>query len=267
MADEPGAPTLTVAVADGVAVVELCRPELRNRIDEQLDDDLAQALEQLRQDPEVRAVVLGSTGKVFSAGGDTARMLGHPKADPLEWMRGVDRGRRLFRQCCDFPKPLVAAVQGDVYGLGTSIVLTADAIVSAPGVRFADPHVHMGLVAGDGGVVAWPSNMAHVLAKRHLLWGTPILAEDAHRIGMVTDLVPTRDEVRPRALEIAAQVAALPPVAVQLTKRALNQVQAARIQEAFDLGFYLEAMTLGTEDMVEAVTAFLEKRTPTFKGR
>jgi enoyl-CoA hydratase/carnithine racemase len=134
-------------------------------------------------------------------------------------------------------------------------------------VKLADPHIRMGLVAGDGGVVAWPSNMAGTLARRHLLWGIPILAEDAHRIGMVTDLVDTPDEVRPLALELAAQVAALPPVAVQLTKRAMNKVTSAQAEDAFDLGFYLEAMTLGSADMQEAVTAFLAKRKPTWRGR
>jgi enoyl-CoA hydratase/carnithine racemase len=125
----------------------------------------------------------------------------------------------------------------------------------------------MGLVAGDGGVVAWPANLATTLAKRHLLWGEPLLAEDAHRLGVVTDLVAARDDVRRRAEELAVRVAAMPPVAVQLTKRALNQTVASRINEAFDLGFYLEALTLGTDDMVEAVTAFLEKRAGVWKGR
>ncbi len=258
---------LTVSVADGVAVIEMCRPELRNRIDDQLNNELEVAFTAAAIDDHVRVVVLTSTGRVFSAGGDTERMLRQADESPLEWMKSVDGGRKFFRLFADFPKPFVAAVQGDVYGLGTSIVLTADAIVSARGVKFADPHVHMGLVAGDGGVVAWPTNVSGVLARRHLLWGIAMLAEDAYRVGMVTDLVDTPDEVKPKALEIAAQVAALPPVAVQLTKRALNKVTGSRIDDAFDLGFYLEAVTLGTADMVEAVSAFLEKRTPTWKSR
>ena len=258
---------LNVTIADGVAVLEMCRPDLLNRIDTQLNDELEAAVIRCATLPEVRVAVLCSTGRVFSAGGDTERMLRHRNEGPLEWMHAVDHGRRFFRLFADFPKPLVAAVHGDVYGLGTSIVLTADAVVAARGVKLADPHIRMGLVAGDGGVVAWPSNMAGTLARRHLLWGIPILAEDAHRIGMVTDLVDTADAVRPLALELAAQVAALPPVAVQLTKRALNKVTSAQTEDAFDLGFYLEAMTLGSEDMEEAVTAFLAKRKPTWRGR
>jgi enoyl-CoA hydratase/carnithine racemase len=125
----------------------------------------------------------------------------------------------------------------------------------------------MGLVAGDGGAIAWPANLSATMTKRHLLWGEALVAEDAHRLGVVTDLEPSVDAVRTRAKTLATRVAALPPVAVQLTKRALNQSVAARIAESFDLGFYLEAMTLGTEDMVEAVNAFHEKRRGSWKGR
>ena len=139
----------------------------------------------------------------------------------------------------------------------------AESLFGAMGSR----HVHMGLVAGDGGVIAWPINMAMTLAKRHLLWGDALSAEDAHRIGLVTDLVATRDEVDALAAKLAARVAGLPPVAVQLTKRALNKVVQSRTDEAFDLGFYLEAVSLGSEDMVEAVTAFLEKRRGVWRGR
>jgi enoyl-CoA hydratase len=259
--------TLTLEIVDGVAVVELCRPEIHNRFDHQLHDELVVVLRTTAANPEVRALLLAAQGAVFSAGGDTQRMLEGAKESPPERFAGVDRGRELFRLAADYPKPFVVALDGDTYGVATSVVLMADAVVSAPGVKIADPHVHMGLVAGDGGVIAWPINMATTLAKRHLLWGEPLLAEDAHRIGLVTDLVDDAAQVRPRAERLAQRVASLPPVAVQLTKRALNQTVAARVAEAFDLGFYLEAISLGTEDVVEAVHAFHDKRRGVWKGR
>src|SRR5262249_38297739 len=154
--------------------------------------------------------------------------------------------------------PLVAAVHGHVFGVATSLVLTADAIVSTPGVRIVDPHVHMGLVAGDGGCVMWPANLPFARAKRHLLWGEPLLAEDAHRFGMVTDLVDSGDDVRPLAIELAERVAGLPPVGVQLTKRALNKLLGARVDDVFDTAFYLEAISASTADVREAVAAFQE---------
>lgn len=249
-----------------VGELRLSRPDLANRFDGVLLGELAGALTELGADPEVRAVVLTSTGRHFSAGGDTAAMLAaHDDLQVL--LAQVDEGRRLFRTFADFPKPLIAAVHGHVFGVATSLVLTADAIVSTPGVRISDPHVHLGLVAGDGGCVTWPAHLPLVRAKRHLLWGEPLLAEDAYRLGMVTDLVDDADSVRPAALEIAGTVAALPPVAVQLTKRALNKVLGSRIEDVFDTAFYLEAISARTADMREAVAAFSERRPGVWTGR
>ena len=249
-----------------VGELRLCRPDVQNRFDGVLIGELGGALTELGDDPEVRAVVLSSTGKHFSAGGDTEEMLAG-NADVQVLLAQVERGRRLFRAFADFPKPVVAAVHGHVFGVATSLVLTADAVVSTPGVRISDPHVHMGLVAGDGGCVTWPAQLPLVRAKRHLLWGEPLLAEDAHRLGLVTDLAADADAVRAEALRIAAEVAALPPLAVQLTKRALNKGFAARVEEVFDTGFYLEAISASSADLREAVEAFKDRRPGTWSGR
>lgn len=255
-----------VSADGGVGVLRLCRPELHNRFDDTLFGEIEPALGELEADPDVRAVVLASTGRTFSAGGDTEIMLA-ANADLGVLMTQINDGRRLFRAFADFGKPLVAALHGHVFGVATSLVLTADAVVSAPGVKIADPHVHMGLVAGDGGCVTWPASLPLIRAKRHLLWGEPLLAEDAYRLGLVTDLAGSPAEVEGLALEVAAQVAALPPVAVQLTKRALNKVLGARIDEALDTAFYLEAISMSTADVREAVTAFKEKRPGVWTGR
>ena len=249
-----------------VGELRLCRPELQNRFDGLLLGELGDALTELCADPEVRAVVFSSTGKHFSAGGDVDMMLA-ANADLQVLLTQVDEGRRLFRVFADAPKPVIAAVHGHVFGVATSLVLTADAVVSAPGVLISDPHVHLGLVAGDGGCVTWPSNLPLIKAKRHLIWGEPLKAEEAHRLGLVTDLAESPEAVHPMALELARRVAALPPVAVELTKRALNKVLAARIDEVFDTAFYLEAISASTADLREAVAAFKEKRTGVWSGR
>ncbi|MWA03240.1 enoyl-CoA hydratase/isomerase family protein [Actinomadura sp. LD22] len=249
-----------------VGELRLCRPDVQNRFDDVLFGELGDALGELAADTEIRAVVLSAAGKHFSAGGDTETMLA-ANADLQVLLAQVDDGRRLFRAFADFPKPLIAALHGHVFGVATSLALTADAVVSAPGVRISDPHVHLGLVAGDGGCVTWPANLPLVRAKRHLLWGEPLLAEDAHRLGLVTELAESAEAVRPLALELAERVAALPPVAVQLTKRALNKVLAARADEVFDTAFYLEAISASTADLREAVEAFTQKRPGVWSGR
>jgi enoyl-CoA hydratase len=249
-----------------VGELRLSRPELHNRFDDALLGELGPALEELGRDPEIRAVVLSSTGKHFSAGGDTETML-TANRDLQVLLAQVDEGRRLFRTFADFTKPLIAAVHGHVFGVATSLALTADAVVSTPGVRISDPHVHLGLVAGDGGCVTWPASLPLVRAKRHLLWGEPLLAEDAYRLGMVTELADSAEQVHALAWELAERVAQLPPVAVQLTKRALNKVLGARIDEVFDTAFYLEAISASTADLREAVAAFEEKRPGVWTGR
>src|SRR5260370_27959785 len=108
----------------------------------------------------------------------------------------------MVRLCGDFNKHLVAVVHGHVFGVATSLVLTADAVVSTAGVRISDPHVHLGLVPGDGGCVTWPANLPLVRAKRHLLWGEPLLAEDAYRLGPGYDLAPDTQSAPPLAMHI-----------------------------------------------------------------
>ncbi|HEV7792117.1 MAG TPA: enoyl-CoA hydratase/isomerase family protein, partial [Pseudonocardia sp.] len=231
--------TLTVhRVSEGngaVAEIQLSRPELLNRFDEALHHELIAAIEEVTSDEGVLAVVLSSTGKYFSAGGDTEIMLAAAK-DTQVRMALLDNGRRLFRALADFPKPLVIALAGDTFGLGATVVLLGDAVVTAPDVKIADTHVRMGLVAGDGGAVAWPVNMPLARAKRHLLTGDPLTGAEAHQFGLVSDLVADRTEVRPAALALAARLADLPPLAVQLTKRALNKYLSSHTDDVLDLG-------------------------------
>lgn len=258
--------TLETSLDGHVAELRLSRPDLLNRFDDELLAELGPALAELGADPEVRAVLWTSTGKHFSAGGDTATILrGVEDLDHL--MTGVDRGRALYRAFADFGKPLVVALHGHVFGVATSLVLTADAVVTTPVAKLSDPHVHMGLVAGDGGCISWPVNMPLLRAKRHLLWGEPMTGQEAYDLGMVSDLVDAAGDVAPRARELAERVAALPPVAVQLTKKTLNKGFAARVDEVLDTGFAYEAISNRTADVVEAVTAFAEGREGRWTGR
>jgi enoyl-CoA hydratase len=257
---------LTLNVEDKIAHIQLCRPQLLNRFDMLLHREMLEALREVAAMQDVRATVWSSTGRFFSAGGDTQIML-DAAGDMGNRMALIDEGRALFQAAADFPKPLVVALAGNSYGLGTTLVLAADAIVSCPAVEFSDPHIVMGLVAGDGGAVVWPSSFGMIKAKRHLLTGDPITAAEAHRLGVVTDLVDSVDQVLPAATALAKKIAALPPLAVQMTKRALNKALMARADEVLDLSLYLEGLSFGTEDLLEAVAAFKEKRKGVWKGR
>lgn len=257
--------TLTLAVEGSVAEVTLTRPEVLNRFDFDLHRELTEVLLELRGRSELRAVVLASSGKVFSAGGDFELMLAC-RSDTALRARTVDEGRLLFSLLVDLPVPVVAALQGDAIGLGATVALACDAVVASRTARISDPHVAVGLVAGDGGCVVWPQAAGILRAKRHLLTGDPLPAADAFAMGLVTDLVDGPDEVLPAARALADRITGLPPLAVQGTKRALNRVLQQRAGEVLDLSFSLEAAAMCSDDLVEAIAAFRERRAPTYTG-
>ncbi|KAF0956988.1 enoyl-CoA hydratase/isomerase family protein [Rhodococcus sp. T7] len=251
---------------DGVAEISLSRPKLFNRVDAVLHRELADVIERISTDRTIRAVVLGSTGKAFSAGGDFELMQA-AHGDVMERRAIVDDGRRLLQAFVTVPQPIVAAVQGPAIGLGATLVLLCDIVVAARAATLADSHVALGLVAGDGGCLVWPQAAGMVRARRHLLTGDPLDAETAFGFGMVTDLVDDADEVLPAARSIASRVARLAPLAVQGTKRALNRVTQQRAGEVVDLSFAYEEHTLASDDLLEGIAAFQERRDANFRGR
>jgi enoyl-CoA hydratase len=251
--------------ADAVRVLTLSRPELFNRFDAQAHHDFVAALAQISADEDARSVVLASTGKVFSAGGDFDLMR-EAHADPAVRRAIVDDAKQLLTALLSLPQPIVAAVQGAAMGLGATIILACDAVVAARGAVLADSHVNVGLVAGDGGAVVWPATAGALRARRHLLTGDPLDAESAHALGMVTDLVDAPEEALPAAHAIAERMAALPPLAVRLTKRAINHGLLQRAGEVLELSLAYEEATLASDDLLEAIAAFQERRPGKYAG-
>jgi enoyl-CoA hydratase len=251
---------------DGVCQIVLSRPELMNRFDPLLHHELTRALREVATDASVRAVVLASTGKAFSAGGDFELMENAHK-DATTRREIIDDARQLLNAFLELPQPVVVAVQGAAIGLGATVALLCDAVVAAESAVLADTHVAIGLVAGDGGCLVWPQALGMTRARRHLLTGDPLDARTAFQLGMVTDLVDSPGEAHPAALAIAQRIAALAPLAVQGTKRALNKVSQQRAGEVIDLALALEEQTLASEDLLEGVSSFKERRAPQFRGR
>ena len=257
--------TLAITYDGPRAEITLTRPDVHNRFDAVLHADFITALTEVRHRGDVRSLVLASTGATFSAGGDFELMRALHD-DPRLRQASIDEGRRLLGDLIDMPIPIVTALQGDAIGLGATVVLATDAVVAARSAGLSDPHVAIGLVAGDGGCVVWPAAAGMLRAKRYLLTGDRIGAEEAYGMGLVTDLVDTAADVLPAARALAARMAALPPLAVQGTKRALNRSLQARAGEVLDLSFALEGMSMASADLLEAIAAFREKRRPTYHG-
>ena len=261
-----GHQTLSLDIDGRVARITLTRPELMNRFDEALHEDLLSVLGEVGADENVRAAVLASTGPAFSAGGDFDFM--HKAHDDAAFFaHHVDIGRRLLMELVGLRVPVVAAVQGPAIGLGATVALACDCVVAARSAVLADPHVQVGLVAGDGGCLVWPQAVGMLRAKRYLLTGDRLGAEDAWRFGLVTDLVDEPGEVLPAALALAERLAALPPLAVQGTKRALGNLVRSRAAEVVDLAFAYEAQSMGSEDLLEAIDAVRERRPGVYRNR
>jgi enoyl-CoA hydratase/carnithine racemase len=256
---------LKIEVSNRVATVTLNRPEVRNAANGGMLDELRSIWIDLADDREVNAVVLTGAGESFCVGGDINQMAGGDfgkEGEVVDFAQGL----RMINGLLDLDKPIVCALNGDAVGLGASLALLCDIAVMAEEGRIGDPHVRMGLVAGDGGVLIWPLLMGVNRAKEYLMRGLLIKAVEAERLGLVNHVAP-RAEVYPRALEIAQELADGATWAIRWTKLSINALlkERANLTQLSSLG--LEHVAMHTQDHREAARAFKEKRKPQFTGR
>lgn len=258
--------TVSVTIDGDVAEILLNRPDQLNAFDHAMHIETKEAFLEVRALPDIRAIVFGAAGTTFSAGGDFDLIL-KDREDAGTRAQMRTEGKLLLSAIADCHVPVVTALQGQAVGLGATVALGADAIVAARNAKISDPHVVIGLAAGDGGCVMWPLHTGLLRAKRYLLSGDRLTAEQAYEMGLITDIVDTAEEVLPTARALARRMASLPPMAVQSTKRVLNQIFRMRLEELFDYGMAMEMETFVSEDLVEAIGAFREKRKPVYKNR
>ena len=248
-----------------VLVVTIDRPDSPiNAVDEQMHHELTALFPLLQRETQARCVVLTGAGGAFSAGGDFAWFPQLQEPGRLEALHAD--ATSMIWDLLDVQVPIVAAVNGHAMGLGASLALLCDVIVMAESATIGDPHVKVGLVAGDGGTVAWPLALGPALAKQYLLTGDALTAPDAHRLGLV-NLVAPDERCLDEAIGLAQRIAANPPMAVQLTKVAVNQLVKDAAAKAFDLATSLEMKTFASADHAEALAAIAEKRPPKFENR
>jgi enoyl-CoA hydratase len=174
--------------------------------------------------------------------------------------------KRMIGDLLDVPQPIVCALNGHAMGLGASIALLCDVIFMAESATIGDPHVRVGIVAGDGGTMAWPLAVGPARAKQYLLTGDPVPAREAERIGLVNEVVPDT-ELDERAMAFAHRLAAGAPLAVQYTKQAVNKLVKDAMNLTLDAATALELVTFHSADHQEALAALREKRPPRFTGR
>ncbi|HVW40009.1 MAG TPA: enoyl-CoA hydratase/isomerase family protein [Amycolatopsis sp.] len=250
---------LTVESDGPVRIVTLNRPEQLNAFTDDLHDALTSVWQELSRDWEAGAVVLTGAGRAFSAGGNVPGFL-DSAADSDVRRSGMREAGRLVDEMLRFHLPVVAAVNGPAVGLGASVAVMCDVVFIAEHAYLADPHVAMGLVAGDGGTVTWPSMMSVLSAKEYLLTGDRIPAAEAQRLGLANRVV-TADELMPKALAFAHRLAELPQQAVQDTKRAINLHLRAAAERVLPYALAAEELSFASDDVARIARRFAEKKT------
>ncbi len=250
---------------EGVLRVVIDHPTSpRNAVDDLLHGELVRLFAALKREREARAVLLTGRGGIFSAGGDFAWF---PTLTDLAALEALRRdAKQMIWDLLDVPIPIVAAINGPAVGLGASIALLCDVIWMAESASIADPHVRVGIVAGDGGVAIWPLALGPARAKQYLLTGDRVEAVEAERIGLVNRVVPDA-ALESEAFAFAKRLAEGAPLAIQYTKQAVNKLLKDALNVAFDASTALEIVTFQSEDHREALAAIAEKRPPRFRGR
>ena len=263
--DDRGFETLRIARRGAVLEVTIDHPKSDlNTVDGTLHEELTALFRALRSEREARAVVLTGSKRAFCAGGDFAWLQQLQGLADLDVVRRD--GKQLIWDLLDVEVPIVAALNGPAVGLGASIALLCDVIFMADTASIADPHVRVGIVAGDGGTAIWPLVLGPARAKEFLLTGDKVDAATAERIGLVNHVVPAA-ELLPRALAYARKLADGAPHAVRWTKLAVNKLILQQLNLTLELGLATEFMCTTTDDTKEAFAAFREKRKPVFRGR
>jgi enoyl-CoA hydratase len=247
-----------------IATIDHPRSDL-NAVDEMLHDDFSELFAMLKREGDARAIVLtGGDKRAFSAGGDFDWF---PTLRPIDTLDRLRRAaKQLIWDLLDVEVPIVCALNGSAAGLGASVALLCDVIVMSERASIVDPHVNVGLVAGDGGTAVWPLLLGPLAAKRHLLLGEPLRADEALRLGVAAEVCSPAD-VNVRALAWAERLAAQPPLALRGTKIAVNAHLKRALLDSFDLSTALEIPCFLSHDHAEAIDAIREHRSPTFQGR
>jgi enoyl-CoA hydratase len=246
-----------------VAIITLNRPEKRNALNGELRCALLGALDAIARDASVRAVVLtGSGDKAFVAGADIGEFEGRTPVDQYRAMKLPT----IFDAVERLAKPVIAAVNGFCLGGGMELALACDIRIASSTAKFGQPEVNLGIIPGGGGTQRLPRIVGLGAALKMILSGDMVDATEAHRIGLVEEVVPP-DQLMTRAVALAEMIASKSPVAVMAAKEATRSALSMPVSEGMKVETALFQLCFASEDKIEGVRAFMEKRQASFPGR
>lgn len=248
-------------------LLTLCldRPEQLNAVEGMLHEELSKVFSDAAADPQSDVILLTGSGRAFSSGGDIPwmqRMID----DPALFDKVRVEAKRIVFSILECEKPIIAKLNGHATGLGATLALFCDVIFASTEAKIGDPHVAVGLVAGDGGAVIWPQLVGYARAKEFLMTGELLTAARAAEIGLINHAVPP-SELDARVDEFATRLLGGATQAIRWTKATVNIGLRQLAHAVMDASLNFEALSSRTADHQEAVAAFREKRRPKFGGR
>ncbi|MBC7344065.1 MAG: enoyl-CoA hydratase/isomerase family protein [Clostridia bacterium] len=255
--------TVHVERVDGVALLQLNRPDKLNALSPQLVRDMKDAIEELSSGGKMRVLIITGSGRAFCAGADISEI--QKLGGPLSALAFVDEVNDLFNLLEALPYPVIAAVNGMALGGGCELCLACDLRLASERAVFGQPEIKIGVIPGGGGTQRLPRVVGLTKGKEMLLLGDSIGAEEALRIGLVNKVVPG-DRLLEEAKALAGKLAGLPAVGLRMIKEVVNEGIDKDLRTAIEYEKKAFALMFSTEDQKEGVRAFLEKREPSFTG-
>ena len=260
--------TVNVSLADGVATIQLNRPEALNAWNRQFGEDLLAALRRAAEDEAVRAVLIAGAGRGFSSGADLKDVSGGettPDGRPDVYKTLTERYHPIMHAIREMPKPVVASVNGPAVGIGCSLALCCDLIVAGESAYFLLAFVNIGLVPDGGSSLFVPTRIGMARATELMMLGERLPAPQALEWGLINRVVPD-ERLQEESAALAARLAAGPTRSYAGTKRQLNNWLYARMEEQLELEAQIQREMAGSDDFVEGAMAFVEKRPTRFSG-
>jgi enoyl-CoA hydratase/carnithine racemase len=249
------------SVHGNVALCRLDRPEARNALSPEVMDELATAVEGYDPDAAIHCIVIAGSDEVFASGADIGALRERSFQESL-----VHSSAAFWKRLSATRTPLVAAVSGWALGGGCELALLCDIVVASETAVFGQPEITLGIIPGAGGTQRLTRVVGKQRAMELVLTGRRIDAREAHSIGIVNEVHP-KGEWLERAMELAARVARRPPIAARLAKQAVQAADETGLGAGLEAERRLYEISMATEDRIEGMDAFLEKREPRFKGR
>jgi E-phenylitaconyl-CoA hydratase len=258
--------TLVFDLSDNVAIITLNRPDVRNAMNRELGGALREALQRVREDPDIRVAVLTGAGRTFSAGADLRERAQVGRAADASAASVIEPGHAAGFATMALDKPLIAAVDGYCLAAGFELALICDIRICTPEARFGLPEITRGFFPGGGGPQRLMRAIPQAVAMEMILTGDPIDAPTALRVGLVSRVVP-ETELLPTAQQIAQRIAGHAPLAVKAAKEVAQSALDETLAQSLRFGTALRWIIGQTEDAREGPRAFAERRAPRYQGR